>query len=66
MSREIEADGYITREEDLTPIKSTCLNCKRYRYDENIRMFYCTNGHRLHGIDWRLKYSVCPDWEKKE
>lgn len=63
MSKEIEADGYITRESDISPIRHTCINCKQYIYNEGIRAFICTKGHKLHGADWRMKYEVCDDWK---
>lgn len=66
MSKEIEADGYITRETDISPTKHTCYNCKRYKYDESMRALFCAKGHKLRGTDWRMKYEVCDDWKGEE
>lgn len=63
MSREIEADGYITRESDITPMKRTCFNCKCYVFDIVQRRYKCKCGHNVGGADWREKYEVCDKWE---
>lgn len=66
MSKEIEADGYITRFEDVTPIKHTCTSCGAYRFDIQKRRYVCTKGHSIGGTDWRQKYAVCDEWESEE
>lgn len=63
MVREIEADGYITREADISPIKRTCYNCLHYRYDSKVKGYSCSGGHQVQSADWRMKYSVCDKWE---
>lgn len=65
MSREIEADGYITRTEDVSPIKHTCFTCKHYKFDVTKRRYVCTNGYSISGTDWRMKYEVCDRWESE-
>lgn len=63
--RGIEADGYITRGEDLTPRKRICLTCKNYHYDSSKRRYVCTQGHKVGEADWRFKYDICDEWEKE-
>ena len=51
MTREIEADGFITRKTDLKQTdRKVCANCK----------------HLKRVADWRMKYEVCDKWEKEE
>ena len=62
MAREIEADGFITRDADLKQTKpQTCLTCKHFRYGEKGGI--CVNGASLFCEDWRMKYQVCDKWE---
>lgn len=63
MTKEIEADGYITRETDITPRKRTCINCMHYQFDVTKRHYACTRGHNISGSDWRMKYEVCDEWK---
>ena len=63
--REIEADGYITRECDLSPEKKTCANCRWYQYSLIVKGNVCALGHTVTPIDWRKKYGCCDSWEKK-
>lgn len=63
--KEIEADGYITRECDLTPERRTCMNCRWYQYSIIIQGNACTEGHKVAPADWRRKYEVCDKWAKK-
>ena len=64
--KEIEADGYITRDQDLSPIRDTCFNCNNYRYDFGKRRYRCYAGREVGKEDWRMKYSVCDLWERKK
>ena len=67
MSKEIEADGYITRQSDLKQTeKRVCANCKHKRYDSVLHRYSCFRGHLLDVSDWRMKYEVCNEWEKEE
>ena len=63
--REIEADGYITREEDITPHRNTCFNCEHYVWDLLKHSYYCNAGRAVGEEDWRQKYSVCDMWVRK-
>nr|MBQ4455299.1 hypothetical protein [Clostridia bacterium] len=63
--KEIEADGFITREADVSQTKRTCFNCRHYKYDFYEREYRCTDGHVIKGPDWRQRYEVCDRWEKK-
>lgn len=66
MNREIEQDGYITREQDVAPRKRICFTCKHYKHDPNRRRYVCTQGHKVGEADWRFKYDICDEWEKDE
>lgn len=63
--KEIESDGFITRDEDVSPIGHTCFNCKWFKFDIGLRAYKCTEGHIVNGQDWRQKYSICDLWEGK-
>ena len=63
--REIEADGFITREADLSPRKQTCFNCGNYVYSLFLKCYVCTEGHAVTDNDWRQKYNVCDSWKKR-
>lgn len=61
MSKEIEADGYITRETDLKQTKAKiCMTCANR--NGNI----CKAGHKTFDGDWRMKYEVCDDWKGEQ
>lgn len=62
--REIEADGFITREEDISQKKRTCFNCRFYQYSLFMKRYLCTQGHLVGESDWRQKYSVCDSWRR--
>lgn len=64
--REIESDGFITRDEDVSPSRDTCFNCAHYKYDISERYYRCFAGRSVGEEDWRQKYSVCDLWEEKE
>lgn len=64
--KEIENDGYITRDEDLTQRKRTCYNCGAYRYFLDAKRYKCIEGHIVDAADWRQKYSVCDRWREKK
>ena len=64
--KEIENDGYITRDEDLTQRKRTCYNCGAYRYFIDSKRYKCIEGHIVDAADWRQKYSVCDRWREKK
>ena len=64
--RETEADGYITRDADLSETKHTCFNCGAYRYFIDIKHYKCIEGHVIDSADWRQKYSVCDRWRRKK
>lgn len=67
MSREIEADGYITRQSDLKQTeKRVCASCKHLKHDNILRRYTCRKGHLVDVNDWRMKYEVCNEWEKQE
>ena len=66
MRHEIEADGYITREADLSETKHTCFNCGCYRYFLDAKRYKCIEGHVIDSADWRQKYSVCDKWRRKK
>ena len=66
MRHEIEADGYITRDDDLSEQKHTCFNCGAYRYFIDIKHYKCIEGHVIDSADWRQKYSVCDKWREKK
>lgn len=58
MSREIEADGYITRESDLKQTRAKiCMTCKHRNGS------ICNAGRKTFEADWREKYEVCDKWE---
>lgn len=63
--KEIESDGFITRDEDITTPRQTCFNCKWFKFDIGLKAYICTEGHIINGQDWRQKYSVCDRWESK-
>ena len=63
--KEIKADGFITRNEDITKIKKTCYNCGAYKYFLDSKRYKCIEGHIIDGADWRRKYCVCDRWKKK-
>lgn len=63
MSKEVEADGYITRDADITPSKRTCYTCRCYKFDIRERKYKCRCGHNTGQADWREKYDVCDRWE---
>ena len=64
--REIEADGFITRQEDISEERRTCFNCGAYRYFLDIKRYKCIEGHIIDAEDWRQKYSVCDRWREKK
>jgi hypothetical protein len=64
--REPEADGFITREADISPERRTCCNCGAYRYFIDIKHYKCIEGHIIDSADWRQKYSVCDKWRRKK
>lgn len=64
--REPEADGFITREADISPERRTCANCGAYRYFIDIKHYKCIEGHVIDSADWRQKYSVCDRWRRKK
>lgn len=64
--REIESDGFITREEDVSQIPKTCYNCGAYRYFLDVKHYKCIEGHIIDSADWRQKYSVCDRWRRKK
>ena len=66
MRHEIEADGYITRDDDLSEQKRTCYNFGAYRYFIDIKHYKCIEGHVIDAADWREKYSVCDRWRRKK
>lgn len=67
MSKEIEADGYITRTNDLKQTqRKVCATCKHRKQDIILRRYRCSVGHLIDVADWRMKYEVCDKWEKEE
>ena len=64
--KEIEQDGYITRDADLTGQKRTCSNCGHYVYSLFLKCYVCSEGHSVSENDWRQKYSVCDRWRRKK
>lgn len=65
--REIEADGFVTREADLKQTeKRVCANCKHLKRDDVLRRYTCRVGHLIDVADWRMKYEVCDKWEREE
>lgn len=67
MSREIEKDGFITRQTDLKQTeRKVCANCKHLKHDDILRRYRCSVGHLIDVADWRMKYEVCDKWEKEE
>ena len=65
MNREIESDGYITRESDVAPRKRICYTCKHYKHDPCQRKYICDQGHKVGEADWRFKYDICDEWERE-
>ena len=63
--REIESDGYITRDSDLSERKRTCFNCEHYNYSLSLKCYVCSEGHSVSDADWRLKYNACDEWRRK-
>lgn len=63
--KEIEQDGYITRDADLTGQKRTCSNCEHYVYSLFLKCYVCSEGHSVSENDWRQKYNVCDCWRVK-
>ena len=61
MNREIETDGFITREQDLPVSKQICATCEHWKYD---RGWKCEKGKAIGDPDWRQKYSTCDSWEQ--
>ena len=53
--KEIENDGYITRDADLSQEKRTCFNCGCYRYFLDSKRYKCIEGHVIDAADWRQK-----------
>lgn len=67
MTREIEADGYITRQTDLKQTeRKVCATCKHFKHDDVLRRYRCKHGHLIDVADWRMKYEVCDEWETKQ
>lgn len=64
--KEIEQDGYITRDADLSGIPHTCFNCGAYKYFIDSKRYKCIEGHIVDAADWRQKYSVCGQWRQKK
>lgn len=64
--KEIEQDGYITRDADLSGIPHTCFNCGAYKYFIDSKRYKCIEGHIVDAADWRQKYSVCDQWRQKK
>lgn len=64
--KEIEADGFITRDADLSEQKRTCFNCGAYRYCIDSKHYKCIEGHVIDSADWRQKYNVCDLWRPKK
>lgn len=64
MNREIEADGFITREADTTQNTKSCISCKWYQYSIIVKSYVCVEGHTIDAYDWRRKYDCCDRWEK--
>lgn len=64
MSKEIESDGFITRQQDISPQKKTCFNCGNYVYSLFLKGYVCTK-HIVADNDWRQKYNVCDSWKEK-
>ena len=65
--REIEADGFVTREADLKQtVKRVCANCKHLKHDNVLRTYKCSVGHLIDVADWRMRYEVCDKWEREE
>ena len=64
--KEIEQDGYITRDADLSERKRTCFNCDHYAYSLFLKCYICTEGHSVSENDWRQKYNVCDCWRLKK
>lgn len=64
--KEIEKDGFITRDEDVSQPRKTCFNCGAYRYFLDSKHYKCIEGHILDSAVWRQKYSVCDRWREKK
>lgn len=66
MTRENEADGYITRQTDLKQTeRKVCATCKHLKHDDILRTYRCYERHLIDVADWRMKYEVCDKWEKR-
>lgn len=63
--KEIEKDGFITRDADISPEKRTCFNCENYVYSLFLKCYCCANGHSVGDADWRQKYNICDEWRRK-
>ena len=63
--KETEADGFITRDSDLSQIRKTCFNCGAYKYFIDAKRYKCLEGHVIDAADWRQKYTVCDRWREK-
>lgn len=67
MNKEIEADGFVTRQTDLKQTeKKVCANCKHLKHDTVLHRYRCSVGYLIDVADWRMKYEVCDRWEKEE
>ena len=64
--KEIEADGFITMDKDVSPSRQTCFNCGAYRYFLDDKRYKCIEGHVIDSADWRQKYTVCDRWRAKK
>ncbi len=63
-AKEIESDGFITREEYLASERRTCYNCKWFQYSLINKRYACFEGHSIGDDDWRKKYDCCDKWER--
>lgn len=67
MSKEIEADGFVTRQSDLKQTeRKVCATCKHRKHDDILKRYRCSRGHLVDIADWRMKYEVCDKWEQEE
>lgn len=60
MEKEIEADGFITMESDLSISRKICGTCKHWKHD---REWKCEKGKAAGEPDWRQKHNCCDSWE---